>query len=33
MYKADMSLILFGSKERYDSEFRVAAKALSTKQP
>jgi hypothetical protein len=25
MYKADMRLILFGSKERYDSELRVAA--------
>jgi hypothetical protein len=25
MYKADVRLILFGGKERYDSELRVAA--------
>ena len=33
MYKADMRLILFGGKERYDSELGLLLFALSAEQP
>src|SRR6266850_1512407 len=32
MYKADMRLILFGGKERYDSEPRVCFETLGSKE-